>query len=222
MDVPLNSTDLRVISWIEEFWHRNNRFPLIPDWNRRVKAVPSLSDYSLEESLQNATFRLALKSRGIKPPTGATGDWGLSQDQIAAIVTVVNFEDTRTRAQKLRELGISTTKWAGWMKSKDFVEFLHEMTASNLRDSLHVANEGLLKALDRGDTNAIKFYYELTERHGGTVGALQNIRLLLAKILEAVQFHVQDPAVLSKIGADFEIILSGGTPEYKATKEIQI
>jgi hypothetical protein len=222
MDTPLTSMDLRVINWIEGFWHRHNRFPLKMDWNKKTKEVPQLLDYSFEEALQNATFRRSLKERGIKVPSTTSGDWGLSQSQIAAIVTVTNFEDTRTRAQKLRELGISTTKWAGWMKDKDFVEFLQEMTATNLKDSLHVANEGLLKAMDRGDTNAIKFYYELTERHGGNVTALQNIRLLLAKILEAVQFHVKDPITLAAIGADFEVILNGGTPEFKQVKEIEV
>lgn len=222
MDAPLTSIDLRVINWVEEFWHRNNRFPLETDWNRKIGEVPNLIDYSFEEALQNVTFRRSLKERGIKVPSTSSGDWGLSKDQIAAIVTVVNFEDNRTRAQKLRELGISTTKWAGWMKSKEFVEFLQEMTATNLKNSLHVANEGMLKAMDRGDVNAIKFFYELTERHGGSIGAIENVRLLISKILEAVQFHIKDPLVISAIGADFEIILSGGTPEFKQTKEIEV
>jgi len=222
MDQPLNVLDLKVINWIEYFWHKYSKFPLPKDWMAFIKNKDELADYSLEEALQNATFRLSLKERGVQSPASMVAGWGLTTEQVAAIVTVTNFEDTRPRHVKLRELGISAAKWGGWMKNDMFVDFLQEMTSSTLKNSLHVANEGLMKAMDRGDVHAIKFFYEITDRHGGSADAVRNVRMLLARVFEAIQMHVADPDKLSAIGRDFEIIMSGGTPEHSKPKELGI
>lgn len=222
MSSSLNVADLKVINWIEYFWHKYNRFPSPKDWLAFSRKKEELSGYSLEDALQNATFRLSIKERGIQSPASMSEGWGLSNEQVAAIVVVTNFEDVRPRHAKLRELGISAAKWGGWMRNAMFVDFLQEMSASHLKNAMHVANEGLLKAMDRGDVHAIKFYFELTDRHGGTADAVKNVRMLLAKVLEAIQVHVPDPKTLNSISRDFEVILNGGTPEYAKPKQIEI
>lgn len=198
-----------MINKIEEFWHRHEVFP---DGNFFKRA-----DFDIAENLKHETFHLALVKRGIKVPVVADRSVevmpdGLTPEQVAAITTVVNFEDRRPRSVKLREMGISPTQWGGWLKQKDFKDFLHQMTTTHLQDVLHVANEGLLSAVDRGDTNAIKFYYEVTGRHTQESGSMQNLKVVVAKLIESVQRNVKDPDVLRAISTDFEIILSGGTP----------
>lgn len=205
---PLSSVQLAVINKIEEFWHRNEVFPS-GDFFRNL-------GFDISENLKHETFNLALVKRGINVPvvtdrSEAVLPEGLTTEQVAAITTIINFEDRRPRSVKLRELGITPTQWGGWLKQKDFKSFLHQMTTTHLQDVLHVANEGLLNAVDRGDTHAIKFYYELTGRHTQESGSMQNLKVVVAKLIESVQRNVKDPDILRAISADFEIILSGGT-----------
>lgn len=199
-----------MINAIEHYWHKNEVFPP-NDFFKYEK-------FDIVENLKHETFHLALVKRGIKVPVvvdrsnGHVTPDGLTTEQVAAITTVVNFEDKRPRSVKLREMGITTTQWGGWLKDPEFKKFLHQMTTTHLQDVLHVANEGLLHAVERGDTNAIKFYYELTGRHTQESGSMQNLRVVLAKVIESIQRNVQDPEVLKAISSDFEIILAGGNP----------
>ncbi len=199
-----------MIAKIEQYWHKNEVFP--------PSDFFQYEEFDIVDNLKHETFHLALMKRGIKVPiivdrsSSAVMPDGLTAEQVAAITTVINFEDRRPRSVKLREMGITTTQWGGWLKDAEFKEFLHQMTTTHLQDVLHVANEGLLHAVERGDTNAIKFYYELTGRHTQESGSMHNLKVVLAKVIESIQRNVKDPAVLRAISADFELILAGGTP----------
>ena len=197
-----------MINRIEEFWHKNETWPPRDFFDR--------AGFDIAENLKHETFHLALVKRGIQIPVVSDRSVevipdGLTAEQVAAITTIVNFEDRRPRPVKLRELGITPTQWGGWLKQKEFKDFLQQMTATHLQDVLHVANEGLLNAVDRGDVNAIKFYHELTGRYTQESGSMQNLKVVVAKLIESVQRNVKDPDVLRAISADFEIILAGGT-----------
>lgn len=199
---PLSTEQLEVIAYIEEYWHRNSRFPPV---GQIEKNYP---EFDLVNSLTHETFRLALHNRGIKAPS--VGDAvGLTPEQVAAIVTVINIEDKRPRHVKLKELGITPARWAGWLKQVEFKEFLHDMSQTQFDDVLHIAHEGLLKAVDRGDTNAVKLYMELTGRHTPVTETQQNLKLILARVVESIQRHVKDPVLLQAIANDFELIMRG-------------
>jgi hypothetical protein len=198
-----------MINKIEQYWHKNEVFP--------PNDFFKYEEFDIAENLKHETFHLALVKRGITIPVVTDRNVlakpdGLTAEQVAAITTVINFEDKRPRSVKLREMGISATQWGGWLKEPEFKSFLHQMTTTHLNDVLHIANEGLLHAVERGDTNAIKFYYELTGRHTQESGSMQNLKVVVAKLIESVQRNVKDPEILRAISTDFEIILSGGNP----------
>lgn len=200
-----------MINKIEHYWHKNESFP--------PSKFFEYEEFDIAENLKHETFNLALTKRGITVPVisdrskGELMPDGLTSEQVAAITIMINFEDRRPRSTKLKEMGISATQWAGWLKNPDFKNFLHQMTTTHLQDVLHVANEGLLHAVERGDTNAIKFYYELTGRHTQESGSMHNLKVVLAKVIESIQRNVKDPEILRAISADFEVILAGGSPE---------
>lgn len=200
---PLTALQQRVIGWINERWMAGLGFP---SDNLVYKRFP---EFDLKESLQHDIFLKALHNRGIILPSVHDE---LTNEQLAAISVVCNFADQRSRSAKLRSLGITATKWQGWMKNKSFKKYLHDLSATNFQDNVHVAHEGLLKAVDRGSVDAIRFYLESTGRYTQSSAESQNIKIILARVIESIQKHVKDPNVLRAIAQDFELIMAGKAP----------
>jgi hypothetical protein len=208
--MPLTANELTLIGYIEERWHATGKFP-------RAEVLKERFDIDVKELLaEKETFRLALVNRGIKYPNYDLIDLqldGLTNEQVAAIITMVNFDDKRPRATKLKEMGISVVKWNGWMKERAFVDYLQDLSSRHFQDALDKAHEGLMRSVERGDTNAIKLYMELTGRHTpGGVGSgatAENVKIILQRVVEVIQRHVKDPETLRAIGIDFEKVMNG-------------
>lgn len=190
------------------------------DWNATGKfKIPSGID--IFEALENESFQRGLRNRGIVVPAHlaqATDDdilpeGYLTREQTAAILTVLNFDDKRTRGRKLADLGITAAQWSGWMKDEKFNSYYMDIAERHFKDALPVAQESLLKAMDKGSVEAVKFYLELTGRHTGDTAGLQNVKVVIAKLVESIQMHVKDPVALEAIATDFDNILKGGSPQ---------
>jgi len=182
---------------IEMQWSMFSHFP---DHNE-LKITYEIEDP--DDFLNNSEVIRFLTQRGINYKLSND----LTNEQMAAINTMINFQDRRTRASKLRDLGITPAKWQGWLKQKRFKQFLHQLSSTEFSDNLHVAHEGLLKAVDSGKPEAVKLYMELTGRYQSPES--QNVRLILAHIIESIQRHVKDPEVIKAIAKDFEAIMAG-------------
>lgn len=199
----LSVKQIEVINWIESWWLRKGSFPPVGS----LKSF--FPDFDLKESLNHELFLTSLANRGIKLPDA---DDKLTNEQLAAIALMSNFRDARSPTAKLRSIGVSWTKWQGWMKNKEFKDFLHDLAASNFKDSIDVVQGGLLKAAEKGNVEAVKFYLEATGRYTPQSQETVNVKMILARILEVIQMHVKDPAVLRSIASDFETVLAGGQP----------
>lgn len=194
------------LSKIEQDWHRYREFKVPPG-------------FDLEAAYANESFRYGLKIRGIEPPVDlrfkdSGAPRGLTEEQTAAILTVLNWEDKRSRARKLQELGIKTATWNGWMKNSEFRDYVMSLTVNQMQDALPVAHESLIKAMEKGSTEAIKFYMELTGRHvdSSSGQTMQNVKMVITRLIESIQRNVKDPQVLGLIQRDFEMILKGQDP----------
>jgi hypothetical protein len=209
--MALTVEDIKVINWTEEWWLRKKSFP-------PVDAFESFfPKYSLKEALKNEIFLKALNNRGIKLPENNTK---LDNEQLAAIAVMANFRDPRSPTVKLKSIGVSWTKWQGWMKDKYFKEFLQDLCAVNFEDSIDVAQAGILKGVEKGNVDSVKLYLELTGRYTPQSQEVVNLKLILSRLLETIQIHVKDPIVLRNIAGDFEKVIAGGTPT--VPKELQI
>lgn len=203
---PLTPSEALSIPYIEQFWHKHGYFP--PPTELRKRGVDNVN-----AMCQKPIFMKAMESRGISIPASVDAPVDLSKAQLAAIITMTDYLDRRNAASKLKLLGLTTTQWNAWMRDEKFKKYVHELSAKNFSDSIHMAQVGLSKKLEDGDVNAIKYYYEVTGRfQGADSGNVQNIRLIITKLVEVLQRRIKDPQLLGEIGRDFEIILSGGTP----------
>lgn len=201
--IPLSLKELAVVDYCEEYWHTYSKFPPVGTLEAEFAQL------SIKQLLLHPTFRLSMKNRGIILPETKSPN-RLSKEQLAAAIKFLDLHDKRALGTKLKEVGVTTTQWYAWMKDPVFKDFVLESSSKDFEDALHEAQHGLRQAIDRGETNAIKFYYEVTNRYNSQTGQVGNIKVVLAQVLEAIQRHVKDPEVIRAIGQDFENILQAG------------
>lgn len=204
---PLTSIELKALTYIEQVWHKEGRFPNSVELQSEVA-----EDFSLAESLQEPTFQTALDNRGIsKRPFEVSGTKNsLSAEQLSTILAVSNYYDHRSFNGKLRSLGISATKWAGWMKEPAFKNYYTTLIDQNFEEASSIAQEGLMGAMQKGDTNAIKFYFELTGKFKSESQDIVNVKLLLSRLIEIIQIRVPDESTKRLIADDFHRVVNGG------------
>lgn len=204
MNQPMTPDMVQALNQIEQDWNAKGKFK-----------VPS--GFDMEAALDNESFMRGIRNRGIVIPEHFMADLDtpvgyLSREQSAAVLTMLNFDDKRTRAKKLADLGISTAKWNGWMKDPKFKDYYLGLAEKQFSDALPVAQESLLKAMEKGSVEGVKYYMELTGRHTGDSAGMHNLKVIIAKLVESIQMHVKDPVALEAIGNDFDAILKGGSP----------
>ena len=207
-DPALTTAEIRALDYIEQYWHDFDQLP------RQDEIQDDIPNFNLEKAMIKARFITALTRRGIKTPgpeerygeriKGLNYE-GLTENQIATTVILTDFFDTRTRLAKLRQLGITTTQFNGWMRDKKFKTFFNKMSRKHFEEAEHIAREGLVKGMDRGDVSAIKYYNELTGESPDT----QNISILLTRLVEVIQIHVKDPGTLYAIEQSFGRVMRG-------------
>lgn len=199
---PLTLEQLRFVNWAEQYWNLHKKFPPVGTYKAKYPSI----------DLSDDLVQLALSNRGIILPMGEEVPSELTSEQVAAVSLILDYGDKRSHNVKLRSLGITPTKWHGWLKNEIFKNYLHSLSANGLEDALHVAHTGLLNATERGDVSAIKYYMELTGRFTEEAGQNQNFKVMVHRLGEAIQRHVKDPEVINMIAADFEIIMQGKVP----------
>lgn len=194
---PMSAVEIRGLAEIEKYWYLHGKFP-------KIFSTPG---FDLQSALKSESFVMGLFNRGIKIPDHSQE---LSDAQMAAILVVVDINDRRSIPAKLKGIGINSQTWQGWMKDLNFKEYLHSLSTANFEDALHVAQQGLLSAVERGDVNAIKYYNQTTGRE--VAPEIQNARILISRLVQVIQSHVKDQETLTAISRDFERVMRGDAP----------
>lgn len=206
----LTGLERTALHYIESYWFEKRMFP--PD-----EHLPE--GFDLKHSLSKEPFKRALFERGITPPRKRFNKSKqapeLSEEQMAAIIAVINHADKRSIKSKLETMGLTLTQWQGWVRNPTFRDKLHEVSTENFEDAIHHAHTGLVTAMDRGEVNAIKLYLELSGRQKDTDPTLKNFKMVVGRIIESLQFRLRDyPELMQDIQADMELIFEGRQPDY--------
>jgi hypothetical protein len=184
---------------------------------QRAKRAEFKTISDLTQLKSNPLFKASLESRGIVvnyDPDKALRDVNtLTPRQMAAAAVMMNLADRRSNEKKLRDLGISTEEWANWLQNNQFSEYLRERSEVMISNSVHEAHLGLMRGVQQGNTASIKLYYELTGRYNPNEENQVNIRLVIGKVLEAIQKHIRDPETLNALAVEMsQIAIEAGTP----------
>lgn len=198
--VTLTPQHRDLINFVEHYWYQNQTYP----------STAAMHRWSVEQSISFDICRQLeldvtpyLYKRGITP---SKANSRLTDAQLAAANLILNFTDKRSKAKKLSSLGITTTQWDGWLRQKTFKEYLANRTGEVLDNNHDVAHLGLLSAVEKGQTQALELYYKITGLYRED-SPQANVNLLMTLLIEVIQREVNDPDVLRRIAAGFELVM---------------
>lgn len=137
-------------------------------------------------------------------------EYPLSAEQLAAANLLLDFSDTRSHAAKLKDIGITTTRYNNWLRQPAFAAYLRERAEQLVDNTGHEAHSALLKQVQKGNMSAIQYYNQLTGRFTPGAEQTMNVAAILVRVVEAVQRHVKDPEIIRAIALEFNDILPSG------------
>lgn len=199
-DAPVgafNPAELELLNFIEQKYLMVGLIPT-KDYCEQI-GICSVSTY--EAAFGRQAFRQALQDRGISWRADTIRDEDvLTPEQMAAVNLVLDYSDKRTRAAKLKTIGVTTQKWNAWNKQGAFAEHItkrSEDSVGNVSES-HIS---LLSAVQSGDVSAIKLHYEISGRYNPRDQGI-DVQGLLVTIISILQRLIPDPVLLSAISTE--------------------
>lgn len=203
LDKQLTAAEERIANFNAFVEYYFNQVGKLPSIVRLKGEFPKVSEAKLKTDLRIAGLKLEAKGYGL------SNREYLSPEQLAVANSMLNLADRRSNRKKLDDFGISAAVYANWKKDPIYNAYLRQRSESMLGDAVSDVHLALIEAASNGDVSAMKLFYEITGRH--TAGSQQdvNVKTMLVTVIESVQKHVQDPALLQAIAADLQSA-SGG------------
>lgn len=193
-DRVLEEIDRRGLALAEQYWMGYNKV-VTPEmlYDTLGKTTKFWSAW-----LQDPVIMRGFSSRTI--PLVMTA--GLAPEELALANSLLDFADNRSFVKKLKDLGMTSTKYQQLLKKPEFASYLRTRSESLLKDALPEAHLALIDNVRRGDLQSIKFFYEISGRFSSNDQGV-NVAELLSRILEIIAKHVQNPEQLRAISNDF-------------------
>ena len=85
---------------------------------------------------------------------------GLSTKQLKAIEMLMDYDEDYTKKRIAELLDINNATLYKWLKKPEFVEELNRKSEEFFKSSNFQVNKELLKKIKKGDTSAMRLYYE--------------------------------------------------------------
>jgi hypothetical protein len=186
--------------WFETFWHTHKRYPTDAD-------IITEFGFTVEQVLvlNNSKFWLqSLDRRGIRRPLQEHEKPQLTDKQVAAIALITNYSDRRPIQARLNAMGVTEEMLHGWQKDPVFRDALTLQAEDVFANVAPVAQVRLAQQIDKGNLNAIKFYFEITGK--AETPETINVKKTLQTIIEAVQKYCT-PDQLNAIQEEVNAVL---------------
>lgn len=199
---------IELVDLIEAYWTKYGEYP-----ERSVIRVVldntgyDVADPELDELLEDERLKKSLAMRGIMHPSVEKDSLtGLTREQLAVIAALNNNRDTRSDVKKLSDLGIAPRVFSGWMHSNRFSQHMRDSAEQLLINSIADGHNALLRGVRKGDTNALKLFFEMTGRYNPGFENQVNIQQFMLLVVEAIQKHVHDPAQLQALAGELQML----------------
>lgn len=221
----LSAEQWDIICFAEQYWRENGFFPSFPE----IAQETGIPVNRLESIIFEPIVKKNLEIRGIdwnidrpqgesKASEKRTGKAKrLSDIQLATVATILNPADRRSLTQKLESLGVSPGTYAGWKKSKVFMDYMNSQGSSLFGEFMPEMENVLVKKATEGNIPALKFAFEVSGRYRPNQGEdLVNVKMLIIQLIEVIQRHVKDPITLQAIANDIKAIQDGSNSEIRS------
>lgn len=219
----LEDWELAAVNYIERIHSTTGAVPSDNDILEYLSITRGYNISNLAKLKSNELFKASMDSRGIvvnyEPHDELRNVIDFTPRQLAAASVMMNTVDRRSNEKKLRDIGVSTEEWTNWLQDRKFAEYLRERAEVLIDNSLHDAHIGLLRGVAQGNTASIQLYYRLTGRYDPDKEDNVNVRVVIGRVLEAIQKHVKDPEKLNALAVELSQIAieSGTSPVAKNT-----
>ena len=130
----------------------------------------------------------------------------LDPEFVVAVNFLVDVSDNRSKAVKLKAVGLSTHKFNVLLKNKLNRTYYESRAEEAFNNVAPVAKTSLGKLVDSGDLQAIKYYHEFTGIHDPNKELNQNLNKLISLFMEVLIKHVP-PGTVDVISQEFDVKL---------------
>lgn len=209
----LKPVEKALIAYYELCWFTKHTVPTVEEvFEHLRKGRPNLRRISVNYYLARHPVIRALENRGI--PFREHTQTELTDQQMAAALTVMNFADERSIKDKLDQIGVLPATYYAWLNDPAFKHFVESLSEQNLKNIKPVAVTEFTKLIAKGDWQAIKYYLDVTGAAGNNEAP--QTEMLLRMIIEIIQKHVKDPSVIVSIAQDIQLAAANKTLELAA------
>jgi hypothetical protein len=204
----LGTEERALIKTYETYWMFSRTVPTVDQVTEDLKKkFPKIAKTAVNYYLTRPPVIKALEKRGITFRQHTQEE--LTDQQLAAALTVSNFADERSNAEKLDELGISSATYFAWLQDPVFQNHVQMLADRSLKHIDPVAKTEFAKKVQSGEWTAVKYYMETTGALVQPQGA--DTESLIRAIIEIIQTRVKDPETILAIANDIKLAAANRT-----------
>jgi hypothetical protein len=122
---------------------------------------------------------------------------------------MTNPTDRRSFGDRLKDAGVTYVEYKSWMRQPAFASLIENFASRALGDHLAVAHDSLLKQVEKGNTRALEFYYEMTGVYSRGSQQERDVQAVLTGVIDIIQRNVQDQETLALIADEIKILMGG-------------
>jgi hypothetical protein len=205
VNTPVGYTDKEfrtAVAAAYTFYRQEGKLPSASDLHKLHSAI-DVKTYS--GLMLSGEFKQALSYRGIEWNEEA----GLSLEQQSVLLKLQDFSDRRSIGVKLQELGVPMARYQAWLKHPLFRKAMNDAAESVLVEAVAPALMALSGKAAAGEDRAIEKVLEISGRWNPNAQSVEDARVVVMTLVEAIIKYVPDPDVRAKIMS--EVSLTAGT-----------
>jgi hypothetical protein len=205
VNTPVGYTDKEfrmAVAGTYTFYRQEGKLPSATDLHKLHSAI-DVKTYS--GLMLSDEFKQALAYRGIEWNEEA----GLSLEQQSVLLKLQDFTDRRSIGVKLGELGVPVARYQAWLKHPLFRKAMNDNAEALLQEAVAPALTALAGKAAAGEDRAIEKVLEISGRWNPNAQSVEDARVVVMTLVEAIIKYVPDPEVRAKIMS--EVSLTAGT-----------
>lgn len=200
VSTPEGFTDLEFRTTVAGAYTSFRQTGKVPTVDQLFRAYPQMQRKTYAGIYGTRAFKEAMTYRGIELEEGT----GLSLEQQHALLILADPTDRRTLAGKLKQLSIPGPRYQAWLKNPLFMEHLNKVTKEAYADYLPAIRTSMIgNALD-GDDKAQERILAITGEWNPNAQSVQDAKVVVMSVIEAVIKHVTDTKTRQAILADVQ------------------
>lgn len=184
------------------FYRQEGKLPSASDLNKLHGNIDVKTYGGL---MMSDEFKQALAYRGIE----WNEDAGLSLEQQSVLLKLQDYTDRRSLGVKLQELGVPMARYQAWLKHPLFRKAMNDAAEAVLSEAVAPALMALSGKAAAGEDRAIEKVLEISGRWNPNAQSVEDARVVVMTLVEAIIKYVPDPEVRAKIMS--EVSLTAGT-----------